>query len=176
MSETSPIPSTGTVNPARVRAKKYLIFRLDEEQYAIPLSQVKEVIALCRITPVPQMPAFFKGLINLRGRVISTFDFREKLGLGRVRPASKRPCIIVTEISDFTLGAIVDDVCEVMGIDEARVERNLDIQSKVSREYVIGAARFESRPLILLLDIAKVLSVDELNLLKNQNPNSKDAA
>jgi purine-binding chemotaxis protein CheW len=143
-----------------------LVFQIGEENYAVPLNQVKEVIAQTKITPVPHVPSYFKGLINLRGKVISTIDLKEKLGIGVRRDQSKRPCVVISELDDLVLGGIVDDVLEVVGVTEAQIERRLDIQSKVSREYIQGAVRFENRALTILLDFSRVLDVEELSQLR----------
>jgi purine-binding chemotaxis protein CheW len=155
----------------RIRSKKFMIFTLSEERFAIPLSQVKEVIGLTTITPVPDVPAFFKGLINLRGRIISTLDLRMKLSLALPKVPSKRPCIIISELDGLILGAVVDDVVEVLGIESENIEKDLEISSSTSRGYVTGVAKLPNTPLILMLDIAKVLNIDEYIQLKQQLKN-----
>ena len=152
-----------------------MVFTLGDDRFATPLSQVKEVIALATITPLPDVPAYFKGLINLRGKIISTIDLRVKLGI-RVKPTTtKKPSIIISEIDDVVIGAIVDDVIEVVGIDESQIERNLDISSKVSREYIAGVARSDTNPLTILLDIGKVLNVDELTSVRKHGATNSAA-
>lgn len=160
---------------AAARGNKYMVFTLGEDRFAIPLYQVKEVIGLIKISPVPDVPKYFKGLINLRGRIISTMDLRTKLGIPVKEAAAKKACIIISEVGGLVMGSIVDDVTEVLGIDDKQIEKNLDISSKVSREYITGAAKVESKPLTLLLDIGKVLNVDELAQLRHQGEKLKAA-
>lgn len=161
--------SNETVNNSKAsRSKKFLIFNLANERFAIPLFQVKEVVGLPKITPVPDMPSYFKGLINLRGRIISALELREILNISARDQDSKKPCIIISEIQGIVLGTIVDDVAEVIGIDEENIEHQLDIASKVSRDYITGVAKFENKPLTLLLDIGKVLNIEEFANLRNQ--------
>ncbi len=149
------------------RNKKFLVFNLGDDRFAIPLSQVKEVIGLTKITPLPDVPKYFKGLINLRGRIISTLDLRTKLGFANADAKVKKPCIVISEVSGALIGTIVDDVTEVIGIQDNDIERQLNITSTISREYITGVAKFENRPLTLLLDIAKVLNVGELTAMRN---------
>ncbi len=158
----------GSGDGAVTKNKKFLTFSLADEKYGIPLSTVKEVIGMVDITPVPHVPNFFKGLINLRGKIISIIDLRIKLGLPKTDMVPKKTTIVITEIDDLTLGAIVDDVQEVVGFEKDQVENSIDVQSKVSREFVTGVAKTNTKKLILLLDIGKTLSVSDLALIKKQ--------
>lgn len=150
------------------KREKYLIFSLLDEYFGVPLSSVKEVIGLSEITCVPNVPLYFKGLINLRGKIISVIDLRTKLKLTSTDYDEKKNCIIIVEIEDFVIGTIVDDVSAVSGFLNDQIEKNLDIQSDVSREFVTGVAKTGDKKLTLLLDIGKVLSVDELKFIKDK--------
>jgi len=158
-----------TSSIAKRTTQKNLIFSLEKEKYGIPLSTVKEVIGLANITPVPHVPAFFKGLINLRGKIISVIDLRLKLALPTAEYQPKKTSIIITDVNDLTIGTIVDDVDEVVGFDQAQVESDLDISNSVQREYIIGVAKASDNKLVLLLDIRKVLNAEELELIKRQS-------
>ena len=147
---------------------KFLVFDLVDENYGVPLSSVKEVIGLTEITKVPNVPEFFKGLINLRGKIISVIDLRTKLKLPSTEYEDKKTTIIIAEIDDFTIGTVVDDVREVANFDTGQMEHGLDIQSKVGREFITGVAKTDGKKLTLLLDIGKVLSVEEMSLLRSQ--------
>lgn len=147
---------------------KYLIFDLLDESYGIPLSSVKEVIGLTEITKVPHVPEFFKGLINLRGKIISVIDLRSKLKLQKTEYQDKKTTIIIAEIGDCTIGTVVDDVKEVFNFEVSQIETGLDIQSKIGREFLTGVAKRDGKKLTLLLDIGKVLSVEEMALLRTQ--------
>ncbi len=150
------------------KREKYLIFSLLKETYGIPLSSVKEVIGLTDITSIPNVPDYFKGLINLRGKIISVIDLRKKLSLPEAEYEEKKTCIIIVEFDDFVLGTIVDDVSAVEGFMLSQLEHGLDINSKVSRDYIVGVAKNSNKKLTLLLDIAKVLNVDELKMIRNK--------
>jgi len=160
--------SSGSDSGAVTKNKKFLTFCLAEEKYGIPLSSVKEVIGIVDITSVPHVPNFFKGLINLRGKIISIIDLRIKLGLPKAEIIPKKTTIIITEIDELTLGAIVDDVQEVVGFEKDQVENSIDVQSKVSRDFITGVAKTNTKKLILLLDIGKTLSISDMALIKKQ--------
>lgn len=146
---------------SKPKKKKYMTLTLGPERFAIPLSVVKEVIGLTRITPIPEMPKYFRGLINLRGKVISTIDLRDKLGLNLTDQATK-PCIVICDIGDLTLGTIVDEVNEVSSWDPEQIEANLDLESSVARNYLEGVAKFPDKPMTLILNLEKVLRSQEV--------------
>ncbi len=162
------IQNNQTNHDGRVETKreKYLIFSIIDETYGLPLSSVKEVIGLSPITKVPNVPEYFKGLINLRGQIISVIDLRAKLNLPKADYREKKTCIIILELDGFILGIIVDDVSAVAGFMSSQIQRNLDIQSKVSKEFVNGVAKTDNKKLTILLNPENVLNVDELKMLK----------
>ncbi|WP_028022325.1 chemotaxis protein CheW [Enterovibrio calviensis] len=157
--------STTSANTATKRvAQKNLVFSLADEQYGIPLSSVKEVIGLVKVTPIPHVPSFFKGLINLRGRIISVIDLRLKLGLEEKDYDPKRTSIVISDVNALMIGSIVDDVNEVVGFDEEQIERDLEISHSIKRDYITGVAKAKEN-LVLLLDINKVLDPDDLDII-----------
>ncbi len=154
-----------------------MVFILSGEHYAIALSQVKEVIRLSKITPLPEVPRYFRGMINLRGRIISALDLSMKLSL-QTNPQIQKPkrqTVIITEVDGLLIGNIVDDVQEVLGLHDDQIERQLNITSQVSREYIIGVAKVENKPLIIVIDMAKVLNTAELNQIQRQEQAQKVA-
>jgi purine-binding chemotaxis protein CheW len=146
--------------------KKYLVFKLNNEDYSVPLSEVKEIIGLSDCVQVPSSPAYFLGLINLRGAVISAIDLKLKIGLAGKKEFSKRVAVIVTEVNGITLGCVVDSVKEVLSIDESQIDRTLEVQVQGCKEYIQGIARFKERPMILILDLKKSADVTEIINLK----------
>src|SRR3974390_3277362 len=80
------------------REGKYLTFSLENEEYGIGILKVKEIIGMMKITPVPQTPAFVKGVINLRGKVIPVIDLRLRFGMVQTE-YTERTCIVVVDIN-----------------------------------------------------------------------------
>lgn len=152
----------------KTKTKKFMMFTLGSDRYATQLSMVKEVIGLAQITKVPNVPRYFRGLINLRGKIISVMDLRERLNIP-LKEESRRPCIIIAEIQGLTLGAIVDDVLEVLGIEDSQLDRQIDIGANSTRDYIVGAIRYEGKPLSLILDLAKVMDAETLASLRSQS-------
>ncbi|MCK4875336.1 MAG: purine-binding chemotaxis protein CheW, partial [Sulfurimonas sp.] len=100
-------------------ANRFLTFFVDEEQYGIDISKIKEIIAPINITHIPKTPDFVKGVINLRGSIIPVIDLRLKFTMGEI-PYTDRTCIIVVEIesdaSTVLIGIVVDAVSEVLNV------------------------------------------------------------
>ena len=146
---------------------KYLTFMLDEEEYGIGILKVKEIIGMMPITTVPQTPAFVKGVINLRGKVIPVVDLRLKFGMSATE-YTERTCIIVVEILGETgtlqIGNVVDAVSEVLNIRGEDVEETPSFGSTLNTSYILGMAKIEGGVKILL-DIDQVLTGEELSTL-----------
>jgi len=148
-------------------AGKYLTFNLKDEGYGIGILKVREIIGMMEITPVPKTPEFIKGVINLRGKVIPVVDLRMKFGL---EPADydERTCIIVVEVPTAegvrAVGIVVDSVSEVANIGDEEIEATPSFGVEVDTAYILGMAKFGNEVKILL-DIARVVSGDELDLV-----------
>jgi purine-binding chemotaxis protein CheW len=150
-----------TSDPASI-AGKFLTVVLASESYGIPVLQVREIIRLQKITPVPQMPDSVKGVINLRGRVIPVLDLRAKFGLAAEFAA--RTCIVVAQINagagrTLWMGVVVDAVEEVVLLRAADIERPPEFGTGVDTRYLRGMAKVNGR-LKLLLDLDRVVAVD----------------
>lgn len=149
-------------------AGKYLTFTLDRETYGLKVLCVREIIQVADITPVPQMPAHFKGVINLRGKIIPVIDLRLKFGLS-TGAISERTCIVVVQIrlasgSEIQLGLLVDDVQEVLQIGGGDIEETPEFGTKVNTDYILGIAKLKGK-VAILLDIDRALTADSADSL-----------
>jgi purine-binding chemotaxis protein CheW len=146
-----------------LRGGKYLAFALGSEEYGLEIQKVREIIGMMDITPVPRMAPYIKGVINLRGRVISVIDLRTRLGLQAVERTDDT-CIIVVDIPHgdrkINVGMIVDRVAEVMEIKDADIEETPAFGSAVSTEFVLGIGKARDS-LTILLDIHRLVSIDD---------------
>ncbi|MGZ3779636.1 MAG: chemotaxis protein CheW [Pseudobdellovibrionaceae bacterium] len=150
---------------SKPKGKKFMIFRLGNDRYAVSLSQVKEVIGLTKITNVPYAQKYFKGMINLRNRVISILDLRLKFSIVTEEHCESRSCVIISEINGVAIGSIVDDVIEVMNIESDQIETTICVSNSLSNQCVIGVVKSDSQDLIVLIDIEKILSTDEVGII-----------
>jgi purine-binding chemotaxis protein CheW len=145
-------------------AGKYLTFALAQEEYGIGILRIKEIIGMMPVTAVPQTPAYIRGIINLRGKVIPVTDLRLKFGL-EAKEETDRTCIIVVEINDdsrpLIMGLVVDAVSEVANIKGEDIEKTPDFGVRLQSDYIQGMAKSDGRVKVLL-DIDRVLAVDQL--------------
>jgi purine-binding chemotaxis protein CheW len=141
-------------------AGKYLTFVLCRECYGIPVLKVREIIRLASITPVPQMPHYVKGVINLRGKIIPVIDLCAKFGLDHAG-TSDNACIVVVQVQGtenraIQLGLMVDAVEEVCQLAAADIEQTPEFGVTVDTSCILGMAK--SKGVVkTLLDIDRVL-------------------
>ena len=147
---------------------KYLTFTLADEEYGIVIQKIKEIIGMMPITQVPQTPAFVKGVINLRGKVIPVVDLRLRFGMEKIG-YTDRTCIVVVEISSNSgtvmIGIVVDSVSEVLNIKGDDIEETPAFGTKLNTDYILGMAKFDGGVKILL-DIDQVLNREEVTALQ----------
>ena len=152
-----------TTSHAKQMSGKYLIFRLGEETYGLEIMKVREIVSLVDITTVPRMPAFIRGVINLRGRVIPVMDLSTRFGM----PDSARTaanCIIVVYVRDMEMGVIVDNVREVLYVPETDIEETPSFGVNVDTRFIMGIGK-TGGTVTLLLNVDQVLSADETSSL-----------
>jgi len=147
---------------------KFLTFKLNKEGYAIDVMQVVEIIRLQKITPVPHMPSYFRGVINLRGKVIPIMDLRERFGLKDMQ-STDHTCIVVVQVptpdkTTLAAGLIVDEVEEVLTIAESSVQPTPEVGNKASAAYLKGITTLKDQ-VKTILDLSKLLN-EELSLRK----------
>lgn len=147
-----------------VSIERFLQFSLGTEDYAIPLLKVKEVIAVSELTPVPFAPPHFRGIMNLRGQIISVIDLRIKFKMSKA-DFTQETAIVILDLGKLCFGVIVDCVSSVLAATAAEIAAAPDVESSVKSDYIQGVTRKDNR-LVLLLDIEKVLSIEDLKVLK----------
>jgi purine-binding chemotaxis protein CheW len=159
--------STTAVSATAGLAGKYLTVVLDNEAYGIAVLKVREIIRMQKITSVPQMPAFVKGVINLRGRVIPVIDLRIKFGLKA--EVAERTCIVVVQIAvgagrNVQMGLVVDSVEEVVNLTGAEIEPTPEFGARIDTSYLLGLAKIKG-VVKTLLDIERVVAADTVERL-----------
>ena len=144
--------------------KQYLTFQLATEFFALEITKVREVLDYINITKVPRTPEFMLGVINLRGNVVPVVDLRLTLGM----PETERTvntCIVIVEIQIGTetiqIGALADQVQEVVNISAADISPPPKLGIKLNTEFIEGMGKHDDRFLIIL-NIDKVLTAREI--------------
>ena len=145
----------------RAKPGQYLTFMLKNQTYGMPIATVCEINRLIQISPVPQMPEFVSGVMNLRGKVVPVVDLGRRLGFGAME-ASKDSCIIVIEGIHSQVGNIVDSVCGVVELSVSQIQAPPQLGLTAQQSFVTGLGQDEGR-VIILVDAAEVLSHTEWN-------------
>lgn len=150
---------------------QYLTFQLSGETYAIGILSIKEILEYTSLTQVPLMPAFIRGVMNLRGAVVPVIDLAVRFGRNETG-ISRRTCIVIIEVANENMqqyiGILVDAVHEVLAIRAADVEPPPQFGSRIRVDFISGMAKVDHR-FVVLLDVEKVLSVDEMAALSALN-------
>jgi purine-binding chemotaxis protein CheW len=129
-----------------------IIFKLNDEQFAVETAKVQNITDMMQITRVPKAPEYIRGLINLRGNVISLLDINLLLDVNK--GDIDKQSIIIIKLQDEGVGIAVDQVDEVLEVDEEIIEKFEDSRGKT---YIKGVINFKDR-IVTLIDIDKLIS------------------
>ncbi|MBU1862728.1 MAG: chemotaxis protein CheW [Candidatus Omnitrophica bacterium] len=129
-------------------------FKLADEEYAVDITQVQEVIRMQRITPVPQMPGFVLGVVNIRGTVVPVFDLRKQFHLTEKEenPLTK---IVVVNLNGELISIIVDEILDNIKLDSIHVDPTPAVKMEIDKESIKGIGMLEER-MIIILDLHKI--------------------
>lgn len=149
---------------------KYIVFSIDNEKFGIHVLNIREIIGMTEITPVPGVPDFIKGVINLRGKILPVIDFRLKVGMPP-RDYDDRTCIIIVEVDfeeeNIPIGVIVDRVEEVVELKEDEIDPPPNFGLRLDTTFISGMAKHE-KGVITLLNISLLLTEAEKTILAEQ--------
>lgn len=139
-------------------------FRLAEEEYAVDISAVQEIVRMSSITRVPRAPSFVEGVVNLRGKIVPVIDLRRRFGMASAEP-TKATRIIIVDVAGKTVGLIVDAVREVLRLDSDAVSATPElVASSIDAAFFKGVGQLGDR-LIILLDLQRLLNMEEIAAL-----------
>lgn len=157
---TDEFSAEGLESPTETKEKtsrQYLAFHLGNEEYALDIKRISEIIKVREFTDIPRAPEFILGIISLRGVVVPVFDLRRRLNLG-VSEMSPTTRIVVCQFEDVSVGLLVDSINQVVNLRDEEVEPPPGVLSGLDREMVSGLGRYQNR-MIILLNIQSVLNV-----------------
>jgi purine-binding chemotaxis protein CheW len=148
---------------------QYLSFTIGDEIYALDIMKVREVLVYTKITKVPCTPAYMLGVINLRGSIVPVIDISLKFGMMNNEKITRK-CIIIIEViienEELIIGALVDSVQEVFELEKTQIEPPPKFATTLHSEFITGMGKYDDK-LIIILDINKMFSSEELSLLGN---------
>lgn len=161
--------ASGNTAPAQ-----YLTFTLGGEMFGVGILNVKEIIEFGNLTEIPMMPPFIRGVINLRGAVVPVIDLAARFG-SKTTEVGRRTCIVIVEVSDdeirHDIGIIVDAVSEVLEIPGSEIEPPPSFGARIRADFIQGMGKVAGK-FVILLDITRVLSVEEIAMLTASDPSS----
>jgi purine-binding chemotaxis protein CheW len=148
-------------------AVQYLTFSLGKEMYAVDILVIKEILQFGDITEVPLMPAYLRGVINLRGAVVPVIDLAHRLGKG-LASEGKRTCIVIIEVKVgeqvLNLGVMVDAVSAVLEIGKHQIDPPPALGGAVRADFIAGIGKIESG-FVIILNVVHIFSNGELSTL-----------
>ena len=155
---------------------EYFSFTLGEEEFALEIIKVREVLDYTAIFKIPRVPEFIRGIINLRGDVVPVVDLRLKLGMVQ-REKSLNTCIVIVEVGMgdeiLVMGVLVDSVLEVFTLDAGQIKPPPKLGTKLDTSFIQGMGK-RGEKFLILLDITKVFSGDELTLVVRSQAEGTD--
>ncbi len=147
---------------------QYLTFGLGEEVFALETGSVREVIELVSVTRIPKTPAYMRGVINLRGHAVPVVDLRIKFDMPRAQD-TVNTCIIIVDVEvegeNCYMGAIVDSVREVFEMTSDQINPPPRMGTSIRADFIRGMGK-QNEEFIMILDIGKVFSPEELQVLR----------
>ena len=150
---------------------QFLTFLLGGEMFAMGILGIKEIIEYGSLTTVPMMPSFIRGVINLRGEVVPVVDLSARFGRG-ASDITRRSCIVIIEAQSNDekqdVGVVVDSVSEVLEISTAEIEPVPSFGTKIRAEFISGMGKIDGK-FVIILDVNRVLSVDDMAVLAGAN-------
>ena len=155
------------VIPKSEAPSQYLTFSLAGEMFAVGILNVKEIIEYGHLTEIPMMPAFIRGVINLRGAVVPVIDLAARFG-GKTTQVARRTCIVIIEVVDqdfrSDIGILVDAVSEVLEIPASEIEPPPSFGAKIRADFIFGMGKVSGK-FVIILNINNVLSIEEISML-----------
>lgn len=157
LSAQTPATDTAWSGHAGPVSCQYLRFALADGAYAVPIDAVREILELAPVTPLPQMPPFVRGVMNLRGAVVPVIDLAARYGLPPAQ-VGRRSCIVVVDApptdhdrpGSHVIGLLVDAVHEVLDIDTEDLDAPPTLGTRIAPEFIAGITRWRGTTLVTL--------------------------
>jgi len=155
MEETLAEENQNENNIPEIAGGKFLSFFLGKEEYAIEILKVQEIIGVMPITPVPKMPGYIRGVLNLRGKIVPVMNLRLRFDLSAIEDTAET-CVIVVNEGGYQMGVLVDKVSEVADIETAQIEDVPSFGITGNSEYLAGIGKVKAS-VKMIIDAHKVI-------------------
>ena len=153
-------------NEQKGKVSQIVVFKQGEEEYAMHIDQIKEVVITPGITKLPQTPEYVLGVANIRGNIIAILDLEQKFGLKKdgTREGREKNFTLVIESEEFKMGVLVNDVPNTLSVYESEIEESLNVihDSSMEQNYIKGIVKKDGR-LIIMIDTLKIVNASDMN-------------
>jgi len=157
------------VEQSSLDASQFLTFMLSNEEFSVPIMQVKEIIEYQDLTSVPMVPEFIAGALNLRGSIVPVINLAVKFGI-EPQDITRRTCVVIMEVmldnEQAVMGILVDKVLQVIDIDEENIDSAPTLGSQIRTDFIRGMGKLDDR-FVIILAINKILSAEEIAVVGN---------
>lgn len=160
------------VNPVESTVQ-LIVFRMGQEHYGIRIEQIREVTLTPEVTRIPKTPAFIKGIANIRGDIIAIMDLEERFNIKAASPESDgqptNTYTLVTDIKEYSIGLVVKEVPQSLNLPVSKIDKAPGFlqDAKINESFIEGIGKHDNR-LIIVLDIYKILTSEEMKELKGE--------
>jgi purine-binding chemotaxis protein CheW len=170
MSKTAAVLATDLADAEhRHDQNQYLTFMLGRDTFALGILSVKEILEYAEPTGIPMMPGFIRGVVNLRGAAVPVVDLCARFGR-QSAPVTKKTCIVIVEVvageDSHVIGVVVDAVNEVLEIPGAEIEPPPSFGASIRADFIQGMGKVRGK-FVIILNVERVLSLEEMELLTN---------
>jgi purine-binding chemotaxis protein CheW len=145
---------------------QFISFNVGDEVYATDILKIHEITSYRELTRIPSLPLFIKGVLDLKGIAVPVMDLREKFGLA-ARPYSKFSVIMVVDVAGRIMGVIVDSVADVLHLGRREIQPAPKFSTSVKAEFIKGMIKRTDGKFIILLDMDRILSDRELDIVES---------
>ncbi|MBM0105653.1 purine-binding chemotaxis protein CheW [Steroidobacter sp. S1-65] len=154
-------------NERRHDQNQYLTFVLGRETFALGILSIKEILEYSAPTEIPMMPAFIRGVVNLRGAAVPVVDLSARFGRPST-PVTKKTCVVIIETTvaeeSHIIGVVVDAVNEVLEIPDTEIEPAPGFGASIRADFIQGMGKVRGK-FVIILDVNRVLCIDEMEML-----------
>lgn len=141
--------------------QQIVVFNLGNEEFAVEISKVREIVRMQPIRSIPGSPAFIEGIVNLRGGIVPIVDLRKRFGVTDADVENDQRKVVIVNIDDRQIGILVDGVTEILRVGEKAIDPAPElVADAIEKKYIVGVAKVDQR-LIVILDMVRIFSNEE---------------
>lgn len=151
----------------------FVVFKIGNSEFGIDIMNVNEIITYEESTPMPNAPDFIEGVLNYRGNVIPIINLKKRLNLGDYE-VTKVTRIIVVNVGEKEIGFIVDEASQTISVPQNQIDEAPTFTGGVDKRYITGVGKLDEKRLMIIIDLMKILSEDEIAQIDDMDLNKEN--